>query len=128
MSCYSPVEVLEAAGNTGAVMAAGLFELRRIKGVDRPALSAVFPTRKGGALVIDVGANADCKPEHLAQFGLMGSVYMEKVFGEAIEQYHTEPIEVGECKYVHFVYSNHTDRHQKAKIGLTYRPVKDTGD
>lgn len=54
--------------------------------------------------------------------------YMEKVFGEAIEQYHTEPIEVGECKYVHFVYSNHTDRHQKAKIGLTYRPVKDTGD
>ena len=47
-----------SAGNTGAVMAAGLFELRRIKGVDRPALSAVFPTRKGGTLVIDVGANS----------------------------------------------------------------------
>lgn len=70
-----------SAGNTGAVMAAGLFELRRIRGVDRPALAAVFPTRKGGTLVIDVGANADCKPEYLAQFGLMGSVYMERVFG-----------------------------------------------
>lgn len=70
-----------SAGNTGAVMAAGLFELRRIKGVDRPALSAVFPTRKGGTLVIDVGANADCKPEYLEQFAIMGSVYMERVFG-----------------------------------------------
>ena len=70
-----------SAGNTGAVMAAGLFELRRIKGVDRPALSAVFPTRKGGTLVIDVGANADCKPEYLEQFAVMGSVYMERVFG-----------------------------------------------
>ncbi len=72
-----------SAGNTGAVMAAGLFELRRIKGVDRPALAAVFPTRKGGALVIDVGANADCKPEYLEQFAVMGSVYMERVFGVA---------------------------------------------
>ena len=70
-----------SAGNTGAVMASGLFELRRIKGVDRPALSVVFPTRKGGTLVIDVGANADCKPEYLEQFAIMGSVYMERVFG-----------------------------------------------
>lgn len=70
-----------SAGNTGAVMAAGLFELRRIRGVDRPALAAVFPTRTGGTLVVDVGANADCKPEYLAQFGLMGSIYMERVFG-----------------------------------------------
>src|SRR3954469_21045273 len=70
-----------SAGNTGAVMAAGLFELRRIRGVDRPALAAIFPTRKRGALVIDIGANADSKPEYLAQFGLMGSVYMESVFG-----------------------------------------------
>lgn len=70
-----------SAGNTGAVMAAGLFELRRIRGVDRPALSGVFPTRKGGCLVIDIGANADAKPEYLAQFALMGSAYMEGVFG-----------------------------------------------
>jgi phosphate acyltransferase len=70
-----------SAGNTGAVMAAGLFELRRIKGVDRPALSGVFPTRKGGTLVIDIGANADAKPEYLAQFAIMGSAYMQGVFG-----------------------------------------------
>lgn len=55
-----------------------LFELRRIKGVS-PALAAMLPTRKGGTLVIDVGANADSKPEYLAQFGLMGSVYMQHV-------------------------------------------------
>ena len=70
-----------SAGNTGAVMAAGLFELRRIRGVDRPALAGVFPTRKGGTLVIDIGANADAKPEYLAQFALMGSAYMQGVFG-----------------------------------------------
>ena len=70
-----------SAGNTGAVMAAGLFELRRIKGVDRPALSGVFPTRKGGTLVIDIGANSDAKPEYLAQFAIMGSAYMQGVFG-----------------------------------------------
>ena len=70
-----------SAGNTGAVMAAGLFELRRIAGVERPALAAVFPTLRGQTLLIDVGANADCRAEHLAQFGLMGSVYMERVFG-----------------------------------------------
>jgi len=70
-----------SAGNTGAVMAAGLFELRRIRGVDRPALAGVFPTRKRGTLVIDIGANADSKPEYLAQFALMGSAYMQGVFG-----------------------------------------------
>jgi phosphate acyltransferase len=70
-----------SAGNTGAVMAAGLFELRRIRGVDRPALAGVFPTRKGGTLVIDIGANADSKPEFLAQFALMGSAYMSGAFG-----------------------------------------------
>jgi phosphate acyltransferase len=70
-----------SAGNTGAVMAAGLFELKRSPGVERPALAAVFPTPGGKTLIVDVGANADCRPEHLAQFGLMGSVYMERVFG-----------------------------------------------
>ncbi len=72
-----------SAGNTGAVMAAGLFELKRIRGVERPALAVVMPTLRGGALLVDVGANADCRPEHLAQFALMGSVYMERVFGVA---------------------------------------------
>ena len=72
-----------SAGNTGAVMAAGLFELRRIKGVGRPAISATFPTRRGVTLILDVGANADNRPEHLAQFGLMGAAYVERVLGTA---------------------------------------------
>jgi len=70
-----------SAGNTGAVMAAGLFELKRLPGLERPALAAMLPRPCGKTLLIDVGANADCRPEHLAQFALMGSVYMERVFG-----------------------------------------------
>jgi phosphate acyltransferase len=69
-----------SAGNSGAMMAASLFTLRRIEGVDRPALGGVFPTRDGVSLVIDIGANTDCKPEYLQQFALMGSIYMERIF------------------------------------------------
>lgn len=67
-------------GNTGAVMAAALFTLRRVRGVERPALAQIFPTLRGHCLLVDVGANVDCKPEHLLQFGVMGSTYLEKVF------------------------------------------------
>src|SRR5436309_9166404 len=69
-----------SAGNSGAMMAAALFTLKRIEGVDRPALGAVFPTRNGVSFVLDVGANTDCKPEYLQQFALMGSIYMERIF------------------------------------------------
>src|SRR5215470_14208589 len=69
-----------SAGNSGAMMAASLFTLKRIEGVDRPALGAVFPTRDGVSFVLDVGANTDCKPEYLQQFALMGSIYMERIF------------------------------------------------
>jgi glycerol-3-phosphate acyltransferase PlsX len=62
------------------MMAASLFTLKRLKGVDRPALGGVIPTRTGATLVIDMGANTDCKPEYLVQFGLMGSIYMERIF------------------------------------------------
>lgn len=69
-----------SAGNTGALMSAGLFIVGRIKGIDRPALSPTLPTVDGkGFLLLDVGANADAKPQHLQQYGLMGSIYMEKV-------------------------------------------------
>lgn len=69
-----------SAGNTGALMAAGLFVVGRIDGIDRPALSPTLPTIDGnGFVLLDVGANADAKPEHLYQYGLMGSVYAEKV-------------------------------------------------
>ena len=70
-----------SAGNSGAMMAAALFTLKRIEGVDRPALGGVFPTRDNVCLVIDMGANTDCKPEYLLQFALMGSIYMERIFG-----------------------------------------------
>lgn len=70
-----------SAGNTGAVMAASLLKLGRIKGVNRPCLAAIFPTLNGGKVVLlDVGANVDCKPVHLFQFALMGSIYAHKVF------------------------------------------------
>ena len=69
-----------SAGNSGAMMAASLFTLKRLPGVERPALGGVFPTRDGVCLVIDMGANTDCKPEYLQQFALMGSIYMERLF------------------------------------------------
>lgn len=71
-----------SAGNTGALMAAGLFVVGRIEGIDRPALSPTLPTIGGeGFLLLDVGANVDAKPEHLLQNGIMGSIYCEKVRG-----------------------------------------------
>jgi phosphate acyltransferase len=69
-----------SAGNSGAMMAASLFTLKRIEGVDRPALGGVFPTRDGACFVLDIGANTDCKPEYLQQFALMGSIYMQRIF------------------------------------------------
>jgi glycerol-3-phosphate acyltransferase PlsX len=66
-------------GNTGGAMVNGLFRLGRIRGVKRPALTGVFPTREGQCVVLDIGANADCKPEYLLQFALMGSIYAEKI-------------------------------------------------
>ncbi len=69
------------AGNTGGAMANALFRLGRIRGVKRPALATRFPTRKGYCVVLDIGANAECKPEYLLQFGVMGSVYAEEVLG-----------------------------------------------
>lgn len=69
------------AGNTGAGMVSALFRLGRIRGVDRPALAPIFPTATGTCVVLDIGANPDCKPENLIQFGILGSIYAEKVRG-----------------------------------------------
>ncbi len=71
-----------SAGNTGALMSAGLFVVGRIEGVDRPALAPTLPTMDGkGFVMLDLGANADAKPEHLVQYAIMGSIYAEKVRG-----------------------------------------------
>jgi len=72
-----------SAGNTGAVMASALLKLGRVRGVERPAIGAMAPYTETGILVLDVGANADCKASWLVQFAQMGSLYMEKVFGIA---------------------------------------------
>ena len=68
-------------GNTGALLASALLIVGRIKGVLRPALAPVIPTSSGVAMLIDAGANADCKSANLVQFAIMGSVYMKKVLG-----------------------------------------------
>ena len=72
-----------SAGHSGAAMAAALLRLGRIKGVDRPAIGAVFPTVIAGkpVLILDVGANVDCRPKYLEQFAVMGSIYSEYVIG-----------------------------------------------
>ncbi len=68
-------------GNTGAVMATSLLTLGRIKGVSRPAITSLFPTSTGRPIVVlDVGANVDCKPQHLSQFAVMGAVYCSVIF------------------------------------------------
>jgi glycerol-3-phosphate acyltransferase PlsX len=75
-------EVFVTAGNTGGAMANGLFRLGRIRGVKRPALTVLLPVAGGGhCVVLDIGANAECKPEYLRQFAVMGSLYAEKVLG-----------------------------------------------
>lgn len=68
-------------GNTGGAMANALVQLGRIRGVMRPALTGLFPVKNGKCAVVDIGANAECKPEYLVQFALMGSAYADKVLG-----------------------------------------------
>jgi glycerol-3-phosphate acyltransferase PlsX len=83
------IDSFASAGNTGAMLVGALFSVKAISGVLRPAISTVIPKVKGGfAIMLDAGANADCKPEHLLQFGIMGSLYSKYV-------YHTEQPKVG---------------------------------
>jgi glycerol-3-phosphate acyltransferase PlsX len=68
-----------SAGNTGAMLAAGFLELRRVKGVMRPAIAVVLPARRGASVLLDSGANADARPEHLLQFAHMGAIFAEEM-------------------------------------------------
>ena len=72
-----------SAGNTGALMGTAKFVLKTLPGIDRPAICAVLPTRKGQVYALDLGANADCTPEHLLQFAIMGSTLVTAVEGKA---------------------------------------------
>ncbi|MBQ3932069.1 MAG: phosphate acyltransferase PlsX, partial [Firmicutes bacterium] len=71
-----------SAGSTGALLAGGLLICGRIKGIERPAICSLYPSLNGRvSLLVDAGANAECKPRNLCEFGLMGSIYMEQVLG-----------------------------------------------
>ncbi len=89
-----------SAGNSGAVMASAIFRLGRLKGIDRPAIGALFPTRdpEQQVLVLDVGANMDCKPEWLHQFALLGNIYSRDVLQVAKPRIGLVNIGEEECK------------------------------
>ena len=72
-------DAVVSAGNTGAMLAAGLIELRRIPGLLRPAIAVPIPAQRGPSVLLDAGANADARPEHLLQFATMGAVFAEEI-------------------------------------------------
>ncbi len=74
-------DAVVSAGNTGAMLAASLVHLRRLHGVHRPGIAVVIPSRSGPTVLIDAGANADARPEHLLQFGTMGTVFAAEILG-----------------------------------------------
>ena len=76
-------DAVVSPGNTGAILAAGLVLLRRVPGVRRPAIAVPVPARKGPSVLLDAGANADCRAEHLLQFATMGAVFAEEILGIA---------------------------------------------
>jgi len=74
-------DAVVSAGNTGAMLAASLLHIRRLPGVHRPGIAVVIPARRGPSVLIDAGANADARPEHLLQFAYMGAVFAEEILG-----------------------------------------------
>ncbi|NLC63368.1 MAG: phosphate acyltransferase PlsX [Thermoanaerobacterales bacterium] len=76
-------DAMVSAGNTGALMAGGLFILKRLNGIDRPAIATIIPTKKDLTLLLDIGANSEVKSKNLIQFALMGSVYSRELLGKA---------------------------------------------
>jgi len=77
------VDAVVSAGNSGAMMACGLFVMKRLSGVDRPGIVTTFPTRGGVCALIDMGANVECRPQTLAQFAVLGSVYARALHKKA---------------------------------------------
>ncbi|MFH1619078.1 MAG: phosphate acyltransferase PlsX [bacterium] len=91
-------DALVSAGNSGAVMVASLLKMKRLPGVMRPAIAVPLPTVKGTMVLMDGGANMDCKPWHLAQFAAMGSIYARHVFGIADPSVGILSVGEEECK------------------------------
>ncbi|MGM0522665.1 MAG: phosphate acyltransferase PlsX [Bacillota bacterium] len=110
-----------SAGNTGALMSAGLFQVGRIKGIERPALSPTLPTiDQKGFVLLDVGANVEAKPKHLLQYGIMGSIYAEKVRG--IKQPRVGLLNVGTED------NKGTERTKEAFLLLQQAPINFVGN
>ena len=84
MMASGEVDGFVSAGNSGAVMAAAVMNLEKLKGVSRPAIAAAFPTLKDPCVIVDVGANSECKSRHLCQFALMGEAYVKYVYKRRI--------------------------------------------
>lgn len=106
-----------SAGHSGAAMVAALFGMGRIKGVLRPAIASPMPTYKGVSLLLDAGANADCKPVHLLQFAVMGSAYMQKVFD--VETPKVGILSIGEEETKGNMLVKHTVPHMR-EIGVNF--------
>lgn len=107
-----------SAGHSGAAMVAALFGMGRIKGVQRPAIASPMPTYNGLSLVLDAGANADCKPIHLLQFAVMGSTYMQKVFD--IPAPSVGILSIGEEETKGNMLVKHTVPHMR-EIGINFK-------
>jgi len=87
-------DAVVSAGNTGAMLAAALLEIRRLPGVYRPAIAVVIPARRGPSVLIDSGANAESRPEHLLQFAEMGAIFAEEILG--LEEPEVRLLSIGE--------------------------------
>lgn len=107
-----------SAGHSGAAMVAALFGMGRIKGVIRPAIATPMPTYRGVSLLLDGGANADCKPIHLLQFAVMGSTYMQKVFDT--ENPSVRILSIGEEETKGNMLVKHTVPHMR-EVGVNFQ-------
>ena len=87
-------DVVVSAGNTGAMLAASLLYIRRLPGVHRPGIAIVIPAKRGPTVLIDAGANADARPEHLVQYAYMGSVFAQEILG--VERPEVRLMSIGE--------------------------------
>ena len=107
-----------SAGNSGAVMASAIFRLGRLRGIERPAIGALFPTKDPGqpVLVLDVGANMDCKPSYLHQFALLGNIYSHDVL--QVSQPRVGLLNIGEeeCKGNDLVLKTHALLKEESRL------------
>lgn len=113
-------QAMVSAGNTGAVMSTALLSLGRIKGIKRPAIAVVIPTAEKPVVLLDVGANSDCKPEYFVDFAILGSIFCRETLGVANPT--VGLINIGEES------SKGSDLYQKAHVLLKQAPVDFVGN